>query len=101
MSTDGWVSPLPAKFNDGAYHVWKPGTSLNVIANKLIDRAWRGRGVRLYWWPCGTAVLATIGSGLDRELLAKERPALYGTYAHGALLVDVMADLRDARRSTR
>ena len=101
MNTDTWTSPIPLGCNARNYHVWRPGAAINAIANNIIDRAWRGRGVRLFYWPCGTCMLATVGSKLDRDLLSKALPALYGTYARGALLIHVLADLRAARRGVR
>lgn len=77
--------------------MWKPNAAINDIANNILDRAWRGRGVRLFWWPCGSCIIATVGSKLERDLMSKALPALHGTYCHGAMRTHVLADLRAAR----
>lgn len=86
-----WRSPLPGSVT-GAVRVIRPTSNLCAVAGVICDGAWRGKGVRVFRWPCGTLVIAVVGSPADQQLLRFCLDRLLGTYArHGLLSDDVVA----------
>lgn len=102
-----WVSPLP----DGvtkAVRVFRPTSDTRQAAAVICDRAWKGLGVRVFRWPCGTLAVATLGTWVDKRLLQECEEQLLVTYArhgvlgngelgNGPMLVDVLHDLNWAK----
>jgi hypothetical protein len=101
------VSPLP----DGVTHavkVFRPRHDVRRVAELICERAWKGLGVRVFRWPCGTLAVVTVGSLGDGVLLRECTDQLLVTYARHGLLgggvpgdgprwVDVLHDLNWAR----
>jgi hypothetical protein len=94
--------PLPAIPRGAGMRVFR-GKQLALIADYICERGWRGRGVRVFAWPCGTLVVVNVGSGPDEALLKQCIQQLLGTYARhgdrdpGPIYLDVLRELREAR----
>lgn len=72
------------------------------VAWFICERAWLGRGVRAYRWPCGTLVVVPVQSKTDANLQRRCGEQLFATYARdargrGPQMLDVMRDLTEAR----
>jgi hypothetical protein len=102
-----WVSPVPAGVGAKA-RVFRPGRDVRQVADVICERAWKGPGVRVFRWPCGTVAVVRVGSYGDDVLLRECEPHLLVTYARhglfgagalgdGPMLVDVLHDLNWAR----
>lgn len=78
-------------------HRASPHRSIHILAGELAEAAWRGKGVRVFAWPCGTVAWAQVGTSGDQLLLRRALPWLIGTWARGATYGAVLADLRAAR----
>lgn len=96
------MSPVPAGMAPGI-RVYRPGRDVRTVADAICDRAWKGLGVRVYAWPCGTIALVTVGSRGDLALFERSPDALFATYARhaitrvGPMRVDVLHDMGWAR----
>jgi hypothetical protein len=79
------------------------GKQVAIIATYICERGWRGTGVRVFAWPCGTLVVVRVGSGPDEVLLKQCIDQLLATYARhgdrdpGPIYLDVLRELREAR----
>lgn len=102
------VSPFPVGLSRARVMVFAPGTDVRRVAGMVCERAWRGQGVRVWRWPCGSVAVADVGSRADGQLLTQCIDALLATYAqHGVFgygvvgagpqLVEVLQDLNWAR----
>jgi hypothetical protein len=96
-----WVSPVPAGIGSAA-RVFRPGVDVRVVANTICERGWKGTGVRVFRWPCGTVSVVTVGARGDVLLLRESLPQLFATYVRdangvGPKLVDVIHALNWAR----
>ena len=74
--------------------VYPPHFDLARLANTAAERAWTGRGVRIFMWPCGSAMVVRVTSAADTKLLTECLPQLVGTWTRGATLRHVLDDLR-------
>lgn len=101
------MSPLPEGVTK-AVRVFRPNGDVRAAAAVICDRAWKGLGVRVFRWRCGTLAVATLGTPVDKRLLCECEPQLLVTYArhgvsgdgalgNGPMLVDVLHDLNWAR----
>lgn len=82
--------------------VFAPSADVRRIAGIIAERAWVGRGVRIYAWLDGTFVATVIGSHADAVMLTMYADHLVATYARhangrGPLFVDVLDQLRTTR----
>jgi hypothetical protein len=77
--------------------VYAPYFPLARLANIAAERAWSHQGVRIYLWPCGHAAVVAVNTAADTKLLRECFAQLVGTWAKGARLGDVLADLKWAR----
>lgn len=91
-----WVSPLPRDVA-GKVRTFAPGTDMRQAASAIVERAWVGRGVRVWRWPCGTVAVSTRHSVMDLLMLRHCTEQLLGTWGKGAMEADVLADLQWAR----
>jgi hypothetical protein len=102
-----WVSPLPAGMK-AFVTVIRPEIHLAQAASAICERAWKGPGVRVFAWPCGTLAVVAVGSRgdvlllhhcVDRLLATYARQGVFGTgpLGPGPMYVDVMGQLRAAR----
>lgn len=72
------------------------------MASAICDDAWKGKGVRVFRWPCGTVASVAVGHRADIVLLRDALPNLFATYARdragmGPRLIDVIHALNWAR----
>jgi len=68
---------------------------VRVVANAICERGWRGAGVRVFRWHCGTIAIVTVAQRGDAVLMRDSEAALFATYACdargvGPKLVDVI-----------
>lgn len=102
-----WRSPVPVDARNSV-HAYRPNADVWRVAADICERAWRGKGVRVYFWPCGTIANVLIGTDAERVLEQLCLPMLFATYArttadgrplHGAgpMLDDVVRELKWAR----
>lgn len=97
-----WVSPVPSGIH-GYVRVFRPDVVVRSAADLICDRAWRGLGVRVFHWPCGTLAVVSIGQECERVMMVRCLDHLLGTYARhpatgiGPMLVDVLHDIHWAR----
>lgn len=77
--------------------VYSPSFCTAKLADRASELAWRGKGVRIFRWPCGRIVLARIASPVEMQLMDECAEQLLGTWAPGAAFKDVLAELRWAR----
>lgn len=94
--TPTWVSPLPHHVR-GKVRTFAPGTDVRQVVGVIVERAWLGRGVRVWRWPCGTVAVSTRDSTMDFLMLRHCADQLLGTWCKGALDAHVLATLRWAR----
>lgn len=96
-----WASPVPRGIGCQT-RVFRPGRDVRVVADVICTRAWKGPGVRVFRWPCGTVAVVRVGSYGDEVLLRECLMHLLVTYAHrsdlgslgqGPKLVDIVHDL--------
>lgn len=93
-----WVSPVPSGVGVHCkMRLIRPWADGRVIAWNIAERAWKGRGVRLYRWPCGTMAVVPVDSRADHALEEHCAGFLFATYTAGVRLVDIMHDLNWAR----
>lgn len=103
-----WVSPLPSRMARMGVKLFRPTHDLRKLAEAICDRAWKGRGVRVFGWPGGTVAVVTVASDGDALMLVECVERLLATYARhglsgvgglgeGPKLADVMDDLAAAR----
>lgn len=73
--------------------VFAPRADVRRVAGLVCERAWRGQGVRVWRWPCGTVAVVDVGTRADRKLLTDCVDALLVTYArHGVFACGVLGD---------
>ncbi|HET6807209.1 MAG TPA: hypothetical protein VFH59_17370 [Frateuria sp.] len=73
--------------------MFRPGTEAEHVAGVIAERAWKGRGVHVYRWPCGTVAVVGVGCAGDIILQRKCLGYLFGTWARGASCIDVCEQL--------
>jgi len=96
-----WPAPV-GNLRMKAAWVCRPDQDVRRTAALICERAWVGRGVRVFRWPCGTVVIVPVASKADRELLHAHAAHHLATYCIDALqrgprTVDVIHDLNWAR----
>jgi len=102
-----WVPPVLAGLVAPG-RIFGPRRDVREVAGVLCDLAWKGAGVRVFRWPCGTMAAIRVGSRADDVLLSECEQYLFVTYARlhvpgtdkrgdGPTLVDVLHDLHWAR----
>lgn len=89
--------PVPRGLGRDAL-VFRPGQDVRRVAWAICERAWKGRGVVVFRWPCGTVVVAPRKSVAEARLLGKHADLHLATYAldahrRGPQMVDVVGDL--------
>lgn len=73
--------------------MWRPGFPARAVAERICNWAWKGKGVRVYRWPCGTLAVAKVGTPADDKLLSQCIAMLVATYArHGLDRVGKLGD---------
>lgn len=103
-----WVSPLPQRVTRSGVKVFRPTYDVRKMADLICVRAWKGQGVRVFGWSCGTLAIVTVASVADGVMLDECFDQLLVTYARhgifgdgglgaGPKLVDVLHDLNWAR----
>lgn len=96
VTAAAWVSPLPRQVC-GKVRTFRPGTDVRQVAAVIVERAWLGRGVRVWCWPDRTVALSTAHSTMDLMLLQLCPEQLLGTWCKGAMEAHVLATLHWAR----
>lgn len=99
------MSPLPYGVGrvGRAIRVFRPESDIRRVAEWICDQSWKGHGVHVFRWPCGTVAVVAIGSFSDGVLLRKCMDQLLGSYARhatsrlGPTRADVLHDLNLAR----
>lgn len=91
------ASPLANTRVNGAW-VFRPGHDVRRVAWMICERAWHGRGVRVFRWGCGTVAVVKVGSDADARLMQSHGVYVFATYCldttqRGPLMVDVIHDL--------
>lgn len=105
-----WAALVPDYLARGGVGVkfFEPDTDTRRLAGVVCERAWRGDGVRVYRWSCGSLALVNVGSRADGRMLDACIDMLLVTYGRhavngqprrgaGPMLVDVLHDLHWAR----
>lgn len=77
--------------------VFRPGAEAEHVAGVIAERAWRGRGVHVYRWTCGTVAVVGVGCAGDVLMQRKCLAELFGTWGRGAVCTDVLEQLEWAR----
>lgn len=90
-----WASPVPRGLGPSV-RVFRPGHDVQQVAWALCLQAWRGNGIRLFRWPCGTLALVAVGAHMESRMLARCAPQLFATYVQPQML-DVVRDLKWAK----
>lgn len=96
------IEPLPIAMTS-AVRLFRRSRDCTEIASHICERGWRGQGVRVFAWPCGTVAVVTCNSGADEALVVRCASQLVATYARngelspGPLFMDVLRQLRKAR----
>lgn len=101
---DRWANPVPRGARRDV-RVYRAAESVELVADAVCLGGWRGQGVRVYAWPCGTLAVVTVGTGADTQLAAQCADRHVGTYARarlhgrcvGPLRAHVLEDLAWAR----
>lgn len=96
MSSDRRL--VPAWKSNLKLRVWPADIEVAELASHIVERAWRGPGVRVFRWPCGACLVVRVDSREDRVLQRDCMPCLFMTATRGVELSDVLADLRWAKR---
>lgn len=101
-----WTNPVPHGARSGV-RVFRPSESLRLVADAVCVGGWRGFGVRVFAWPCGTLVVVNVGTDADARLLRLCEPQHLATYGrrdlpelglqYGPLRKHVLEDLAWAR----
>jgi hypothetical protein len=71
------------------------------VAGRIVDMAWRGRGVRVFILPCTSIVVVPMYSNAEKLMFARYGRHLEATWmldrnGRGPSFNDVVADLRYA-----
>jgi hypothetical protein len=96
LIVDSWVSPVPARCGRKV-RIFRPSVCLRSVAATVAEQAWRGLGVRVFHWPCGTWAICPIGTIGEQRLMHECIKRHVGTYGKGAQLAHVHADLEWTR----
>lgn len=81
MSARYWVSPLPPGVTTRGLRVYRPCRVTRVVAERICDWGWKGKGVHVFRWPCGTVAVTRAGTPADECLLRECEARLLATYA--------------------
>lgn len=98
-----WKSPITGVVISRG-RVFRPGHDVRRIAWLICEQAWKGLGVRVFCWPCGTVAVIPVDSAADARLERMHCGNLFATYCrdasrHGPQMVDVIHDLNWARHA--
>lgn len=61
--------------------MYAAGTAARTIADRVVDRAFRGNGVRVFGLPSGVVALVAVGVGSDSKLCETFGECLLATYS--------------------
>jgi len=75
-----WRNPVPIGARSGV-RVFRPGEPLRRVIEAVCIGGWRGLGVRVYAWPCGTLAVVPRDTDSDARLATLCGDRLHGTYA--------------------
>ena len=96
------MAPLPIPMTR-AMRVFRTTRNCHEIASYICDRGWRGDGVRVFAWPCGTVAVVARNSGADEAMMVRCPANLVATYAcngelsAGPIFMRVLHELRLVR----
>lgn len=94
-----WVNPVRKTLRSGV-KIFKPTDDVQRIVTVICDLGWKGQGVHVFLWRCGTVVVVRAGSASDAPMHKAYSRAHFATYARaanggpGPLRKDVIDDLR-------
>lgn len=75
-----WINPVPRRRRKGVL-IYRPDVPATTIAEAVCTRAYRGKGVRVYAWPCGTVAVVPVDVDADRYLAEVAGQWMLATYA--------------------